>query len=58
MDIWKLVNDIAEAVKEQRETELDNLMSEIDAFHLENAIDKALATGDRVAFEKLVGVNE
>ncbi|MFF2179383.1 IDEAL domain-containing protein [Lysinibacillus sp. NPDC058147] len=59
MDFWKLVSDVAEAAKElhreQREKETNDLMSEIEAFNVANAIDKALATGDREAFNKLVG---
>ncbi|MGG2105517.1 IDEAL domain-containing protein [Lysinibacillus pakistanensis] len=59
MDFWKLVSNVAEAAKElhreQREKETNELMSEINDFHKMNAIDKALATGDREAFNKLVG---
>ena len=62
MDFWKLVNDVAKAAnelhREIREKEVNDLMSEIEAFNLTNAMDKALATGDRDAFNKLVGVNE
>lgn len=62
MDLRKLINDFTEAAKklerEQHEIEMDKLMSEIEAFNIANAIDTALATKDRVAFEKLVGVNE
>ncbi|EAZ84553.1 hypothetical protein BB14905_21418 [Bacillus sp. B14905] len=59
MDFWKLVNDVAKAAnelhREQLEIEMDKLMSEIEAFNIANAIDIALATGDREAFNKLVG---
>ncbi|MFJ8513391.1 IDEAL domain-containing protein [Lysinibacillus xylanilyticus] len=59
MDFWKLVNDVAKAAnelhKEQREKEVNELMREINDFHMMNAIDKALATGNREAFNKLVG---
>lgn len=59
MDFWKLVNDVAKAAnelhREQFEREMDKLMSEIEAFNIANAIDIALETGDREAFNKLVG---
>lgn len=59
MDFWKLVSNVAEAAqelhREQREKETNDLMSEINEFHKMNAIDKALATRDREAFNKLVG---
>lgn len=59
MDFWKLVNDVAIAAnelhKELHEKEMNDLVSEIEAFNFANAIDKALATGDREAFNKLVG---
>lgn len=59
MDFWKLVIDVAEAAKELhreiREKEVNDLMCEIEAFNIANAIDKALAIRDREAFNKLVG---
>lgn len=59
MDFWKLVNDVAKAAnelhREQLEREMDKLMSEIVAFNIANAIDISLATGNREAFNKLVG---
>ena len=63
MDFWKLVSDVAEAAKElhkvQLEREMCELMTELEDFNKRNykdaAIDVALATVDREAFEKLVG---
>lgn len=53
MDFWKLVNDVAKAANElhraQLEIEMGKLMSEIEAFNIANAIDIALATGNREA---------
>ena len=46
---------VSKAIEINREIEMDKLMSEIEAFNIANAIDKALATGDRDAFNKLVG---
>ncbi|WP_375106046.1 hypothetical protein AB9L15_03835 [Lysinibacillus fusiformis] len=61
MDFWNLVNDVAKAAnelhREQLEIEMDKLMSEIEAFNIANAIDIALATGNREALTNLWGVN-
>lgn len=46
---------VAKAIEINREIEMDKLMSEIEAFNIANAIDIALATGNREAFNKLVG---
>lgn len=47
------------AVKAVREMEMDELMADIEDFNKRNykdaAIDVALATGDREAFEKIGG---
>ncbi|MFY0521407.1 hypothetical protein ACOMCU_26860 [Lysinibacillus sp. UGB7] len=56
------VGFLAKVGEAYREFELNNLMTELESFNKQNykdvAIDVALATGDREAFEKLVGVNE
>lgn len=41
--------------EKQRERETNELMAEIEAFHIQNAIDKALATNNREAFLQLTG---
>lgn len=50
---------VAKMVEAYREFELNNLMSDLEDFNKRNykdaAIDVALATGDREAFNKLVG---
>lgn len=46
---------VAKAIEINREIEMDKLMSEIEAFNITNAIDIALATGNRETFNKLVG---
>ncbi|GEM_PF-2636278 len=57
-----VVDFLAEMGEAYRELEMNNLMSELEDFNKRNykdgAIDVALATGDRDAFEKLMGVNE
>jgi len=53
------VDFLAKMGEAYRELELNNLMTEIEDFNKQNykevAIDVALATGDREAFNKLVG---
>ncbi|MFJ3386297.1 hypothetical protein [Lysinibacillus sp. NPDC086135] len=50
---------VAKMSEAYREFELNNLMTELEEFNKQNykdaAIDVALATGDREAFNKLVG---
>lgn len=43
------------AVDRHRERETNVLMEEIEVFHLQNAIDKALATNDKELFLQLTG---
>ncbi|UPW82350.1 IDEAL domain-containing protein [Lysinibacillus sp. Ag94] len=53
---------VAKMGEAYREFELNNLMTELEEFNIQNykdaAIDVALETGDREAFYKLMGVNE
>lgn len=44
-----------QAVERRREQEMNVLMTEIEAFHIQNAIDKALATNNKEAFLQLTG---
>ncbi|MFJ7920021.1 hypothetical protein ACIQ6U_09705 [Lysinibacillus fusiformis] len=46
---------VAKAIEINRVIEMDKLMSEVEAFNIANAIDISLATGNREAFNKLVG---
>lgn len=43
------------SIERRREQETNALMMEIEAFHIKNAIDKALKNNDRVAFLQLTG---
>lgn len=43
------------AMERHKERETNALMAEIEAFHIQNAIDKALKNNDRVAFLQLTG---
>lgn len=41
--------------RERKERETNALIAEIEAFHLQNAIDKSLATNNKEAFLQLTG---
>lgn len=52
----KQAYEAAKLLYEQRkEQETNELMAEIEAFHINNAIDKALATNNKEAFLQLTG---
>ena len=49
------MNALREHQRMQKERETNELMAEIEAFHINNAIDKALATNNKEAFLQLTG---
>lgn len=49
------MNALREHQQMLKERETNALMVEIEAFHLKNAIDKALATNNKEAFLQLTG---
>lgn len=61
MDFSKLFHAYVEQVlvtEARKAKEMDTLMSEIEAFHLQSAIDKALDDKDFAAFLKLTEMEE
>jgi len=51
----KALANAAREIERQREQETNMLMFEIEAFHINNAIETALENNDRVSFLQLTG---
>lgn len=53
--IKKAIANAHREFERQKERETNELMAEIEAFHIQNAIDKALATKNKEEFLQLTG---